>query len=246
LKPEPYYQDATHTIYHGDCREILPFLSEGETIITDPVWPNAGVDMTGREDPEGLFRGMCEALSPGTFERLVVHLGCDSDPRFLRAIPPEWGFLRVCWLDYAMPSHKGRLLYSGDVGYIYGVPPAYIKGRQLMSGMCRSTMADKMFVRGKKSTHNGSFEKPSLRYAGLLHPCPRRLQHVEWLTLQFSDEAVCDPFMGSGTTGVAAKKWGRRFVGIEIEEEYCALAVGRIKRQQLAKQKRMIFEEEEQ
>ena len=68
------------------------------------------------------------------------------------------------------------------------------------------------------------------------HPTPRRLQHVEWLVKQFSDNIVCDPFMGSGTTGVAAKHQGRKFIGIEISEEYCELAVKRIRRAQLAVQ----------
>lgn len=74
---KPYYQDNYVTIYHGDCREILPQL-ELETIITDPVWPNAAVKMQGQENPAELFREMCLALPRA--ERLVVQLGCDSDP----------------------------------------------------------------------------------------------------------------------------------------------------------------------
>ena len=42
------------------------------------------------------------------------------------------------------------------------------------------------------------------------------------------DSLVCDPFMGSGTTGVACVKTGRRFIGIEIEERYCEIAVKRL------------------
>ncbi len=236
---KPYYQENGVTLYHGDCREILPDLGPAETVITDPVWPNAVVDLSGRSDPEGLFRQMCEALTAA--DRLVVQLGCDSDPRFLEAVPIDWPFLRVCWLDYARPSCKGRLLYTGDVAYIYGIPPAFIPGRQLMSGMCRSSRGDKDNRRGTgQKTRKGIQQE---KYDRLPHPAARRLEHVTWLVNQFSDDLVLDPFMGSGTTGVAAKKMGRAFIGIEIKEEYCELAVKRIRRQQLAKQEKLILEE---
>lgn len=237
---KPYYHDEMTTLYHGDCREILPAL-ELETIITDPVWPNAIVALPGRDDPEGLFREMC--LSLPRSERLVVQLGCDSDPRFLRAIPADWHFLRVCWLDYARPSYKGRLLYTGDVAYAFGIPPAFIPGRQIMSGMCRSTKSDpENLRRTHKPGSGGNHWTACSNVDKLPHPCARRLQHVEWLVRQFSDNAVCDPFLGSGTTGVAAKKLGRKFIGIEIEEKYLEVAVKRIRCQQIAVQKSMLTE----
>jgi DNA modification methylase len=60
------------------------------------------------------------------------------------------------------------------------------------------------------------------------HPCPRRLEHVLWLVHQFSDESVIDPFAGSGTTLVAAQSLGRKWIGIEISEDYCRLCVKRL------------------
>jgi hypothetical protein len=224
---KPYYQKDGITIYCGDCREILPEL-EVETIITDPTWPDAGVKIAGQENPYQLFAEMC-AVIPSAAQRLIVQLACDSDPRFLQGVPSSWRFLRVCWLDYARPSYKGRLLYTGDVGYAFGVPPAYILHRQVMSGMCRSTKSDKLFERHTASNiHRRMFTgKEDEKYC-LPHPCPRRLQHVTWLVNQFSDNQVVDPFMGSGTTLVAAKFLNRQAIGIEIEEKYCELAVKRL------------------
>ncbi len=219
-----YYDKDGITIYCGDCREILPELNGLESIITDPVWPNGSADLIGKDDPTLLFSEMCRVIPDGT-ERLVVQLGCDSDPRFLASVPPGWPFLRVCWLDYARPSYKGRLLYTGDVAYVFGVPPEYIPGRQVMSGMCRSARYDREFQRHTKANvHRREFTSPE----GLPHPTPRRLQHVIWLVNQFSDHAVCDPFLGSGTTAVAAKYLNRQFIGIEIEEKYCEVAVKRL------------------
>src|SRR3990167_351268 len=221
--PRPYYEHDGITIYHGDCREILPYLSGYETVVTDPVWPNTNVPLRGRENPTDLFEQMCALLADDT-QRLIVQLGCDTDPRFLTALPPRWRFLRVCWLDYARPSYKGRLLYTGDVAYAFGVPPAFVKGRQVMSGMCRSTRSDKMFHRHSGPQHRGkTFNKRALP-DGIPHPSPRRLQHVSWLVHQFSDASVLDPFMGSGTTLRAAKDLRRKAIGIEIEEKYCEIA----------------------
>ena len=217
-----YYQDKWVTIYHGDCREVLPEIKALESVITDPVWPNTIVNLPGADRPAELFHEMCMALPRA--DRLVVQLGCDSDPRFLAGIPLSWPFLRVCWLDYARVSYKGRLLYTGDVAYAFGIPPAYIEGRQVISGMCRSSRSDREYQRHTAgNVHKKEFTKPD----GLPHPCPRRLEHVRWLVHQFSDNAVCDPFMGIGTTAVAAKYLNRSFVGIEIEERYCEIAARR-------------------
>jgi len=220
---KPYYQEEGITIYCADCREILPELEAVESVITDPVWPNASPTLQGSDDPAGLFKQMCESLPQA--ERLVVQLGCDSDPRFLQVIPSRWLFLRVCWLDYARPSYKGRLLYTGDVAYAFGVPPAFIPGRQVMSGMCRSSRSDREYHRHTAANcHKKEFTSPD----GLPHPCARRLEHVVWLVNQFSDYQVVDPFMGIGTAAVAAKKLNRQFIGIEIEEKYCEIAVKRL------------------
>jgi DNA modification methylase len=62
------------------------------------------------------------------------------------------------------------------------------------------------------------------------HPCSRSLGHFKWLVDWWSlpGESVLDPFMGSGTTGVAAAILGRRFIGIEIESRYFDIACKRI------------------
>ncbi len=234
----PYWQDdkAGIQIYCGDCRRILPELTRLESVITDPVWPNTDVKLVGSDNPCELFAEMCQAI-PADTERLIVQLGCDSDPRFLQGVPRSWHFLRYCWLDYARPSYKGRLLYTGDVAFAFGIPPAYIPGRQVMGGMCRSTKADSMFRRGTGSIHGKLWTGDEAD--NLPHPCARRLQHVAWLVYMFSDKTVCDPFMGSGTTGVACKMQGRHFVGIEIEERFCELAVKRIEKTQYGVQRKI-------
>ena len=62
------------------------------------------------------------------------------------------------------------------------------------------------------------------------HPCPRPLLQVQHIVEQWvrPESVALDPFMGSGTTGVACVRTGRKFIGIEIEERYCAIAKRRI------------------
>lgn len=67
--------------------------------------------------------------------------------------------------------------------------------------------------------------------AGKRHPWPKPLPLIKKLLSHFSNEKniILDPFLGSGTTAVAAKELGRKFIGIEISEEYCKIAVKRLK-----------------
>ena len=203
---KPYYQDDWVTIYHGDAREIVPTLRV-DAVITDPVWPNAIPHLAGAEDPLGLFSDVASYF-PMVAKRCVIHLGCDSDPRFLLGVPSEMKFLRVVWLEYVAPSYKGRLLYTGDVAYIFGEWPPSRQGARVIPGR---------YIDAAQGT----------RIDG--HPCPRRLGHVQWLTKWFVEPegTILDPFMGSGTTLLAAKSSARKAIGVEIEEKYCEIAAKR-------------------
>lgn len=222
---KPYYQAEGVTIYCGDCREILPDLGPLESIITDPLWPNALPGLTGSEDAQGLFQSFCEVL-PRDLQRLIIELGCDSDPRFLRVIPDWLPFFRVCWLEYIIPSYKGRILYTGDVVYAFGRPVVSTEGRRVIPGKKTSLKQEAIFKR--RTGRNRKGRRPTADGVdGLPHPTPRRLDHAHWLVRYFSDYAVCDPFMGSGTLAIASRYLHREFIGIEIEEKYCELAVNR-------------------
>jgi len=208
---KPYYEHAGITIYHGDCREVLPLTAD--CIITDPVWPNADGRIQGSENPFGLLKESLELIGLGP-RGVAIQLGCDSDPRVLLAVPAHWEFFRVCWLEYLRPNYKGRVLYTGDIGYLFGAAPAPANGNTLVPGRKLDTSST-----GKETDH----------------PCPRKLSHVAWLVKWWSQasDTILDPFMGSGTTLVASKQHHRRAIGIEIEEKYCEIAAKRLSQEML-------------
>lgn len=207
---KPYYDDGGgRVIYCCDCRTVLPLLAgKYDICITDPVWPNAHPDLVGSNDPYSLFASTVKSLS--NIKRLVVWLGCQSDPRFLRSVPPELPFLRACYARRAVPSYNGRCLVSGDYIYVFGLWPKAKDGAHVIPG---------------EATNVTSI--PSLKQR---HPAARNEQHAKWVVKWLSEEGeiILDPFMGSGTTLVAAKSLGRRAIGIEIEERYCEIAARRL------------------
>ncbi len=218
---KPYYEEPGVVIHCGDAREIVPQI-QAEAIITDPVWPNSVFPSV--TDPKLL---LAETLEVALAERVVVHLGADSDPRFLTAVPERYPFFRACHLEYCNPSYKGRLLYTADFAYVYGTPPAARKGAMVIPGKCLSTVADRLFQRGTGRQKHKSRQQNV--YAEMQHPCPRRLQHVRWLVKWFGGSSVLDPFGGSGTTAVACKEIGIPCTLIEIEQRFCDLAIDRLK-----------------
>ena len=73
---KPYYEHAGITIYHGDCREVLPHLSGYDGVVTDPVWANASPYLVGAYRP---FELLAESAALWDCKRAAVHLGCNSE-----------------------------------------------------------------------------------------------------------------------------------------------------------------------
>ena len=212
----------------ADCLEVLPTLGKVDAVVTDPPWDQAkGIHGSG--DPRGLFATVSAALANARM--VTVQLGCYTDPCFLAPLARLMPFFHACWLSYVPPSYNGRILMEADVAYVYGDPPASKKGARVIPGVCQSTRredGEKQFLRSYGK--NRSQKESAVRIAALDHPMPRHLAHVRWLTKWHTetDDTVCDPFVGSGTTGVACIQLDRKFIGIEIEPRYFEIACRRI------------------
>jgi len=192
------------TLYLGDCRDILLKIPKVDTIITDPVWPDCPEKyMPGWENPIYLFDSVTSYF-PKVAERVVIQMGYKSDPRILSSIPSSMPYLRTCRLTWG-PWKIDNFVHDANYAFIFGksIP------NKLIPGECRQKKEKDQIVKG--------------------HPCPRSLDHVNWLVRWFSEKRVLDPFMGSGTTGVACVKQNKEFIGIEIDEKYFKIACKRIK-----------------
>jgi len=207
--PDPYAEIGNVTLYHADCRDILPRLSP-DTVITDPVWPNADADLKGRGAEDTLLREALELC--GGADRVAVQVACNTDPRFQTVVPGHWDFFRTAWLEQALKGHRGRLLDTGDVAFLYGAPPPSRDGQHM--------------IPGRTVNRSGGGKERD-------HPTPRKLNHVEWLVKWWSapDDVLVDPFAGSGTTGLAAMRWDRECILIECVEEHCETAAEALKRE---------------
>ena len=202
---KPYFETRNGCLYLGDSREMINNISTNTSaLITDPVWPNNKIKEFEHINP---YDTLSDVLKNTNSCRIILHLGCDSDPRILMSVPKKYKFIRVCWLRYAFPHPKGRILYSGDVAYAFGDPPKSRRGARILPGeICRTDS------RGRLTSFM----------------CERPVVFVMWLVQYYGDNFVIDPFIGSGTTAVACERQGIRWIGVEIDEKTCEMAAMRI------------------
>lgn len=207
---KPYYQDAWITLYHGDCREILPELEVNvSAIITDPPWPG-----TEEKCNPGMKYDIFPVFKEAALnfrrlsDRLIVILGCDTDPRFLMTVPEVWPFLLTCWLRRIPPTYKGNILYGAEIAYAFGRPRAHEHTSNIIKSETYSVSARR---RDNVNTH----------------PCFRPIKTMKWLITNFTleDETIIDPFAGSGNILRAARDTGRKAIGIELEGKYCEIVL---------------------
>ena len=220
------------TLILGDCREVMPTLGRYDAVVTDPPWDKAK-GIQGADDPRGLFDAAAPFIA---LARVVaVQLGCYQDPCILGCLAARLPFFHACWLRYVPPSYNGRVLVDADVAYVYGAPPASRHGRRVIPSTCNATQRseeEQQFV--KRHGRNRNSKAAAETTARLDHPMTRRLDHVKWLVGWHTEDedTVLDPFMGSGTTGIACMKLGRKFIGIEIEPRFFETACERIEHAQ--------------
>lgn len=177
-------------------------------IITDPPWPDCDVDF-GVSDPWKLFAEFAYEADRLT-DRVIVVLGCDTDPRFLSALPIRLPFFRVCWLRRIPGSYRGSLFYSADVAYVFG--------HRRLNGTDRVIGGESTGVMQTDADNDNP------------HPTKRHLHHMSWLVRKFSrpGELILDPFCGSGTTLVAAKRAGRMYCGVETNPTFANYSLVRL------------------
>jgi DNA modification methylase len=192
----PYYEHGGITIYHGDCRDLLPEVSYG-CILTDP--------------PYGI--GACAGI--GKYGRLRITKESAKWDQTVADLSHLTDVPSIVWGGNYFPLKPSRMFLIWDKG-------AGFTGRDFAEceqAWCSWDGNARIFRRDPLAAGD---------YIGKQHPTEKPLPLLIWCLSFLPLGRVCDPYMGSGTTLIAAKSQRRLAVGIEREERYCEIAAKRL------------------
>lgn len=222
----PYYADEAVTIYHGDARTLLPTLSRDsiDLIVTDPPYgiryeSNRGHDhgvITGDDgalDVAATLSIACKALRRGRHAYIFGEINLSTTP-LAAQVELIWDKGIVGMGDLTMPwstSHE-------PITFAVYEPSAANRAKgygRLSARIRKGSVIRSMRTNGAATTR---------------HPTEKPVDILRQLIESSScmGEMVLDPFMGVGSTLVAAVLEGRKAIGIEIEERYCEIAAARL------------------
>ncbi len=206
-------------LYCGDCAVILPQLEPVDLILTDPPYGIGESKKVSKRATDGVARPMG---GPKFFEAGEW----DNKP------PPQWIF------GLMIEKSTNQIIFGGNY---FELPPTSCvlvwdkdNGDTDFADCELAWTSLKKAVRLKKWMWNGALQQDMKNKEERQHPTQKPTRIMEWCITQAPDDVatICDPFMGSGTTGVAAMNLEKRFIGIERERKYFDIACERIDRAQ--------------
>lgn len=218
-------------LYLGDCLELLPTLGRFDCVITDPPYEKEA-HRVGRRTNKSLKTGInvdldFSAITESTrleVARMCAHASdgwvmffCQAEAAgawrdALEAAKAKYKRTMIWVKPDASPQFNGQMPAPG----YESIPLAWCgKGHSTWNGG------------GRRGVFTHLTNQPDRQGE---HQTEKPVPLMRELVSLFSDEGdlVCDPFMGSGTTGVACVKTGRRFIGIEIDPKYFDLSCRRV------------------
>ena len=210
--PVPFYERDGITIYHGDCRQILPMLGRFDLLMADPPY-GIGADKAMHKASGNVVGHGHRRVAKRTYEES----DWDKEP------VAEWV------MQLARSICQKQIIFGGNY---YNLPPC--KGPLVWDKEVNGNFADGEMawnnlgipLRIKRHLWNGMARKGS---EPRHHPTQKPLEVIQWAIQLAGDvETILDPWAGSGTTGHAAKNLGKRCVMIEREERYCEIAAARL------------------
>ena len=195
-------------VIQGDCLEVMKQM------------PDKCVDLVVTDPPYGIGEDIRKADSSGRTKF--------DDGRWDLTIPPKEYF------DEIFRISKNQIIWGGN----YFIEQGLKNSRCWLSWdkIQEFTGADMelawtSFDKSAKVFRMSRVEFHGSEHKG--HPTQKPTELMKWCLQNYSTEndLILDPFLGSGTTAVAAKQLGRKFIGIEISEKYCEIARGRLRQE---------------
>lgn len=191
------------TLYLGDCREILPTLGKVDAVVTDPAY---GINAARTRNSQKW----------GWTDFEVT--GWDKE-----RTPPDL-------VSLAVASAKHAIVWGGN--YFTDALPPSSKWLSWDKGQTDFSLADfeLAWCSFDGAARRIEYPRSLALQDGKEHPTQKPIAVMRWCIekLPKGCETILDPFMGSGTTGVACAKLGRKFIGIELEPKYFDIACKRI------------------
>jgi site-specific DNA-methyltransferase (adenine-specific)/modification methylase len=205
------------TLYLGDCMEVLPTLERVDAVITDPPY---GILNLNGDVASGVVRKSPRQQGSGTLKNRVLNTSA-----------VEWDIAPSQDLfNLVRGMSKNQVIWGGNY---FNLPPA----RGVLVWDKEQPWENFSQVEIAWTNINrpaGIFRESATRGTpGKQHPTQKPLSLMKWCVAMLKEaDTILDPFMGSGTTGVAAVQMGRKFIGIEREPSYFEIACKRIEQAQ--------------
>ena len=190
-------------VYLGDCREVLPTIGKVDAVVTDPPY---GIGKDGQKQTTGGHGG----------RKAYEFMGWDKSR-------PDPGTFKLL-LDAADRHIIWGGNYFADLFPATGKWLVWDKGQRI-----NQSDGELAWTSEQGALRIFDLNRVALMTDGAQHPTQKPVELMKWCVEQFPEaQIILDPFMGSGTTGVACVKLGRKFIGIEIEPKYFDIACKRI------------------
>jgi len=234
---KPTWEQDDVQLYLGDCLEVLPALGSVDAVVTDP--PYGEQTHAGARTTTGTFGPGAYLDNPNIVTNEIEFESVDAG--FIRKAlgltrPKRWVITTIDW-RHCLPLESDPPTGLEFIRFGIWEKPRYcpqFTGDRPATGWEAIAI---LHPPGKKKWNGGGKRAvwSASNEHGSQHPAAKPVRLIVQLVKQFTDggETVLDPFMGSGTTGVACVKTGRKFIGIEIDPGYFEIAVKRISEAQM-------------
>lgn len=221
-----YYRENGIVIINKDCRLVLPHLPKVDLVLTDPPYIHQHIDGGGFERKARFYaERRLEDISSFDFAAYIDFLAAASDCMVAF-------HSRDLIFYYATAANQRGLKYDLHVWHKNNAVPFTANTWKSDIEYISLIWSRKPGWVQKQESEHSKVYKSNLeinRQHPAQKPIPLLKKYIEILDAQ----TILDPFMGSGTTGVACKQLGRKFIGIEIEQKYCDIAIDRLRQEVL-------------
>lgn len=238
--PAPYYTDNTVTLYHGDCRTIMPALNlRADCIVTDP--PYGETSLTWDRWPAGW---------PTAISNAIRSMWCFGSMRMFLDRRDEFDTWKLAQ-DVIWEKHNGSGFAADRFKRVHEHALHWYRGDWAQIHHNTPTTADataRQVRRKQRPTHTGDIHRGSYTsedggprlmrsvievrsmHGSALHPTEKPVGILDPLIRYACPPGgtILDPFAGSGSTAMAARLSGRNTILIEADERYCQLIVSRL------------------